>query len=122
MARWRNRTSTEEAVRGTKPASTVRTPAEETAIVLFRQQTLLPLDDCLYALQEAIPHLRRSALPRCFQRHGVSRLPPAKGRANPKKRSSKTIPSATRTSILPRYTPKKGSSTAQMPDAHFYRH
>ncbi|AWM33030.1 hypothetical protein DDQ68_09745 [Hymenobacter nivis] len=47
----------------------------EAAIVLFRQQTLLPLDDCLYALQQAIPHLRRSALHRCLERHGISRLP-----------------------------------------------
>jgi len=75
VAKWRNRTTTEEAVRGPAPASTVLTPAEEAAIVLFRQQTLLPLDDCLYALQEAIPNLSRSALHRCFQRHGISRLP-----------------------------------------------
>lgn len=37
--------------------------------------TLLPLDNCLYALQPTIPHLTRSALHRCLQRHGVSRLP-----------------------------------------------
>ena len=37
------------------PGPTVLTPVEEAAIVLFRQKTLLPLDDCLYALQEAIP-------------------------------------------------------------------
>ena len=76
VAKWRSRTRTAEAVRGPKPASTVLTPAEEAAIVLFRQKTLLPLDDCLYALQEAIPHLRRSALHRCLHRHGISRLPP----------------------------------------------
>jgi len=51
-------------------------PAEEAAITLFRQQPLLPLDDCLYALQEAIPNLSRSAVHRCWQRHGISRLPP----------------------------------------------
>lgn len=34
--------------------------------VAFRRHTLLPLDDCLYALQASIPHLTRSAL-RCFQ-------------------------------------------------------
>ena len=86
VAKWRSRTSTEEAVRGPKPASTVLTPAEEAAGVLFRQQTLLPLDDCLYALQESIPHLRRSALHRCFQRHGISRLPPpVTSRARPQK-------------------------------------
>ena len=77
VRKWRRRTSTEEAVRGPKPASTVLSPAEEATIVLFRQQTLLPLDDCLYALQEAIPHLSRSALHRCFQRHDISCLPPA---------------------------------------------
>ena len=63
-------------MRGPTPASTVLTPAEEAAIVLFRQKTLLPLDDCLYALQETIPHLSRSALLRCLQRYGLSRLPP----------------------------------------------
>lgn len=75
VSKWRGRATTEEAVRGPKPASTVLTPAEEADIVLFRQQTLLPLDDCLYALQESIPTLSRSALHRCFQRHGISRLP-----------------------------------------------
>ena len=40
---------------------------------------LLPLDDCLYALQATIPHLARSALHRCFQRHGISRLPEIEG-------------------------------------------
>jgi len=79
VTKWRERTSTEEAVRGPKPASTVLTPAEEAAIVLFRQQTRLPLDDCLYALQEAIPHLRRSSLHRCLERHGISRLPDLAG-------------------------------------------
>ena len=55
--------------------STVLTEAEEKAIVAFRQLTLLPLDDCLYALQETIPNLSRSSLHRCFQRHGCSVLP-----------------------------------------------
>jgi hypothetical protein len=31
-------------------------------IVAFRRHTLLPLDDCLYALQPSLPHLTRSAL------------------------------------------------------------
>ncbi|RZK15656.1 MAG: hypothetical protein EOO56_22400 [Hymenobacter sp.] len=85
MAKWRGRPTTEEAVRGPKPASTVLTPTEEAAIVLFRQQTLLPLDDCLYALQESIPTLSRSALHRCFQRHGISRLPPNEAAVEAKK-------------------------------------
>ena len=51
------------------------TPAEEAIVVAFRQKTLLPLDDVLGCLRDAIPHLSRSALHRCLQRHGVSRLP-----------------------------------------------
>ena len=33
------------------------------------------IDDCLYALQATLPHLTRSSLHRCLQRHGISRLP-----------------------------------------------
>ena len=44
-------------------------------IVAFRRRTLLPLDDCLYALRATIPHLTRSSLHCCLQRHGKSRLP-----------------------------------------------
>ncbi len=69
-----------------RPCSTVLTPEEEAAIVAFRRHTLLALDDCLYALQPTIPHLTRSSLHRCLQRHGVSRLPELKGEAAPKKR------------------------------------
>ena len=79
-------------MRGPKPALTVLTLAEEAAIVLFRQQTLLPLDDCLYTLQEAIPHLSRSALHRCFQRHGISRLPPSEDGSEPTKKKFKDYP------------------------------
>ncbi len=58
-----------------RPHSTVLTMEQEATIVAFRRQTLLPLDDCLYALQASIPHLTRSALHRCLRRHGISRLP-----------------------------------------------
>ena len=51
------------------------TPAEEAIAVAFRQKTLLPLDDVLGCLKEPIPNLSRSALHRCLQRHGISRLP-----------------------------------------------
>ena len=43
-------------------------------VVAFRKHTLLPLDDCLYALQATIPHLTRSSLHRCLQRHGTCLL------------------------------------------------
>ncbi len=75
VAKWRKRTSTQDAPMGPKPASTVLSPEEEAIAVAFRQHTQLPLDDCLYALQATIPKLSRSALHRLFQRHGISRLP-----------------------------------------------
>ncbi|WP_415926719.1 IS481 family transposase [Devosia rhizosphaerae] len=52
----------------------------------FRRHTLLPLDDCLYALQPTIPHLTLSSLHRCLQRHGISRLPDGGGDKPPKKK------------------------------------
>jgi hypothetical protein len=44
----------------------------------------LPLDDVYIALKDVIPHLTRSNLHRCLQRHGISRLPKA-DREKPKK-------------------------------------
>jgi RNA-directed DNA polymerase len=64
---------------------------EEAVIVAFRQHTLLPLDDCLYALQPTIPHLTRSSLHRCLQRHGISRQPEVKG-DKPVRRTFKSYP------------------------------
>lgn len=75
VAKWRKRASVEDARMGPQPRSTVLTEEEEAVAVAFRKQTLLPLDDCLYTLQATMPRLTRSALHRCFQRHGVSRLP-----------------------------------------------
>lgn len=49
------------------------------------------LDDCLYALQPSIPHLTRSALHRCLQRHGISRLPDIEGQ-KPKRQRFKRYP------------------------------
>ena len=60
-------------------------------MVAFRRHTLLPLDDCLYALQPTIPHLTRSSLHRCLQRHGSSRLPDVDG-DKPDKRKFKAYP------------------------------
>ena len=86
VAKWRKRAAVENVQMGPKqPRSTVLALKEEATIVAFRRHTLLPLDDCLYALQP-IPHLTRSSLHRCLQRHGISRLPELKGAARPKKR------------------------------------
>jgi transposase-like protein len=53
---------------------------------VFRRHRALPLDDRLHALQPTLPHLSRSALHRCLQRHGISRLPEVGGDKPAKKR------------------------------------
>ena len=51
VAKWRKRASVADLPTGPKDAkSTVLTSDEEAMIVAFRRHTLLPLDDCLYAL------------------------------------------------------------------------
>jgi transposase InsO family protein len=80
VAKWRKRTSDADLPTGPRePRSTVLSIEEEAVVVAFRRHTLLPLDDCLYALQPTIPHLTRSSLHRCLQRHGISRLPDTDG-------------------------------------------
>jgi len=87
VMKWRNRDTVEDKAMGPKNArSTVLTTEEEALCVAFRKHTLLPLDDCLYALQATIPHLTRSSLHRLFQRHGISRLPDMEGEKTPKKK------------------------------------
>jgi hypothetical protein len=71
--------------------SAVLSIAEEAIVVAFRRHTLLPLDDCLYALQSTIPHLTRSSLHRCLQRHDISQLPQVELDASAK-RKFKTYP------------------------------
>ena len=75
VAKWRKRSTTADARMGPKAPSTVLTPAEDAIVVAFRQKTLLPLDDVFGCLKDTIPNLSRSALHRCLQRHGISRLP-----------------------------------------------
>ena len=76
VAKWKKRSSVGDQKTGPKePRSTVLSTEDEAIIVAFRRHTLLPLDDCLYALQATIPHLTRSSLHRCLQRHGISQLP-----------------------------------------------
>jgi len=90
VAKWKKRDSVKDLPMGPKkPRSTVLTEREEAFIVAFRSKTLLPLDDCLYALQETIPHLTRSTLHRCFKRHGISRLPQSESKPATKKRFKK---------------------------------
>jgi transposase-like protein len=92
VAKWRQRTSVADQRTGPKdPHSTVLSPEDEAVVVAFRRHTLLPLDDCLYALQATIPHLTRSSLHRCLQRHGISRLPEVDG-DKPKRSRFKAYP------------------------------
>src|SRR5215210_6571525 len=92
VQKWRKRQTVADQPMGPKqPRSTVLTVEEEAIIVAVRRHTLLPLDDCLYALQPTIPHLRRSALHRCLQRHGIARLPDTDG-DKPKRSRFKAYP------------------------------
>jgi transposase InsO family protein len=92
VAKWQKRSSVADRRTGPKePRSTVLSIEEEAIIVAFRRHTLLPLDDCLYALQETIPHLTRSSLHRCLQRHGIGRLPDVEG-DKPAKNKFKSYP------------------------------
>lgn len=92
VQKWKKRDFVHDAPMGPKNVrSTSLTVEEEAAVVAFRRYTLLPLDDCLYALQESIPHLTRSSLHRCFQRHDISRLPEIAG-DKPAKKKFKIYP------------------------------
>ena len=87
VAKWKARSSVSDLPTGPKqPRSTVLSAEEEAVVVAFRRHTLLPLDDCLYALQPTLAHLTRSSLHRCLQRHGISRLPQVEGEASAKRK------------------------------------
>ncbi len=87
VAKWKKRTSVADLPTGPKEVhSTVLSLEDEAVIVAFRRHTLLPLDDCLYALQPTLLHLTRSSLHRCLQRHGISRLPDVEGDKSAKKK------------------------------------
>ena len=92
VAKWKKRTSTGDRKTGpTDPKSTVLSIEDEAVVVAFRKHTVLPLDDCLYALQPTIPNLTRSSLHRCLQRHGISRLPDVEA-DKPRKKKFKSYP------------------------------
>src|SRR5215210_5952920 len=91
VAKWRKRTTTADQPMGpSRPRSTVLTEAEEAIVVEFRRRTLPPLDDVLGCLREAIPTLSRSALHRCLERHGISRLPRDPEKASERGRFAET--------------------------------
>jgi transposase-like protein len=92
VAKWKQRSSPSDLPTGPRdPRSTVLSVDDEAIVVAFRRHTRLPLDDCLYALQATIPHLTRSSLHRCLQRHGIGRLPDVDG-DKPARKKFKTYP------------------------------
>ena len=92
VAKWRKRTSTADVPTWPKEAkSAVLTIEQEAVTVASRRHMLLPLDDCLYALQARVPNLTRSSLHRCLQRHGLSRQPQVEGEKTAKNKF-KTYP------------------------------
>ncbi|WP_226163368.1 IS481 family transposase [Hymenobacter terricola] len=92
VAKWRKRPTTADARMGPAPASTVLTPEQQAIALAFRRHTLLALDDCLQARQATIPRLSRPALHRCFQRHGIRRLPLNEDGQSPPKKKFKDCP------------------------------
>jgi transposase-like protein len=94
VAKWKKRESTADRRTGpTVTRSTVLSIEQEAIIVAFRKYKLLPLDDCLYALQATT----RSSLHRCLERHGIRRLPEVEGN-NPRRKKFDTYRSASSTS------------------------
>jgi transposase len=115
VAKWKGRTSVADLRTGPKePRSTVLSVEEEAVVVAFRRHTLLPLDDCLYALQPTLPHLTRSSLHRCLKRHGISRLPQVEGEASAK-RKFKAYPIGIFISTSPKFEPRRVNSTGLSP-------
>ncbi|ESX81683.1 hypothetical protein X756_31175 [Mesorhizobium sp. LSHC412B00] len=80
---------------------------EEAVIVAFRRYTLLPLDDCLYALQPTIPHLTRSSLPPLPAAMASAGFPMSRGTSQ-RRRSSRATRSPTSTSTLPEVRTEQG--------------
>ena len=75
VLKWKKRDTIEDASHRPKKLRTILSDVDEAIIVTFRKATQLPLDDCLDALIEQIPHLTRSNLYRCLKRYGISSLP-----------------------------------------------
>ncbi len=92
VQKWRKRETVADRPLGpAQPHSTGLTLEQEAMIVAVRRHTLLPLDDCLHALQSSIPGLTRSSPHRCLQRHGISRLSDLEG-DKPARRTFKVYP------------------------------
>jgi hypothetical protein len=93
--------------------STVLTSVEEAAVVAFRKYTLLPLDDCLNALQPSPPHLTRSScIAAC---NGTASAGCRRSKAIKRRNRSSLTRLATSTSTLPRCKRKMASCICSWP-------
>ena len=113
VAKWKGRGSVSDRPTGPKEAkSTVLSIEDEAIVVAFRRHTLLPLDDCLYALQADDP--ASDALVRCIAACSAtaSRGCPRSTATSRAGASSRPTRSATSTSTLPKCGRLKASCTS----------
>jgi hypothetical protein len=79
IAKWKAREFSSDMRMGPKsPRSKSLTLEDEMIILAYRWRTRLSLDDSLVRLRRLMPQLRRSALYRCLERNGLSKI----GRTN----------------------------------------
>ena len=105
VAKWKKRGSVADLPTGPKDAaSTVLSIEEEAVIVAFRRHTLLPLDDCLYALQldhpasDVLVVAPLLAAPRSFHQG----CPRSKARPRPSGSSRPILSATSRLPLRPR--------------------
>ncbi|MGY2847900.1 MULTISPECIES: IS481 family transposase [Bradyrhizobium] len=73
--RWRSRTTVEDRSHRPKNLTTSLSAVEERAVCELRTSLQLPLDDIVEVMRRCInAKLSRSAIHRCLQRNGISRL------------------------------------------------
>jgi len=79
IAKWKARKFSSDVRMGAKnPRSKFLTLDDEVIILAYRWRTRLSLDESLVRLRRLMPQLSRSALYRCLERHGLSKI----GRTN----------------------------------------
>lgn len=75
IAKWRNRSTTEDASHRPHTIHATLSPDQEAVMVELRETLLLPLDDLLAVTREFLnPKVSRSGIYRCLRRHKVPSL------------------------------------------------
>src|SRR5918995_2212731 len=92
VQKGRKRTTVADARMGPKQIrSTVLSVEEEAVVVAFRRHTLLPLDDCLYALQP-VPDLIRDPAPHPIKPPPLPAAPWDRSAARHRRRQAQALP------------------------------